>query len=293
MLMGTLRDQNRDWVNVEWRHVTGMGSTSPRLQLGLTLKLVDPISKVSIQSLELSLWWRDELLGAGLLFGDLVSQNGTHPELQVATSPRNIQMVTDQLGNQERVDLQVKSRGVLVVSRTAQQTGEIVGNPSYSEPTAVQVTDMYPMNLQIPRGDWYAQVLARIGATDLIFLEILVPREDAGTPWRGVLVHLQNAERAYANGDDAAVFGHLHLAFESLPGAKKAIFDALPEPKRAHVNKLTTALSTYLHTGRHVADGSDQSDVFPVDHLDAGFALSLMKVLLSYTSKAVAAASSH
>jgi hypothetical protein len=55
------------------------------------------------------------------------------------------------------------------------------------------------------------------------------------------------------------------------------------------MNKLTTALSAYLHSGRHVTTGGEQAGTFPVDHIDAGFALNLMQVLLSYTSRALAA----
>ena len=44
--------------------------------------------------------------------------------------------------------------------------------------------------------------------------------------------NLDNAERPYASGDDAAVFVHLRGALDALPGAKKAILDDIRDERK-------------------------------------------------------------
>jgi hypothetical protein len=107
------------------------------------------------------------------------------------------------------------------------------------------------------------------------------------TPWR----FAGRAERCFALGDDAGVFAKLKGAFEALPDAPKQIFDALPEPKRAAVNAVVAAyVTTFLNFGRHVSKTGAPAGEFPVDHIDARYALDNANLVLSYASKAIAAA---
>lgn len=76
----------------------------------------------------------------------------------------------------------------------------------------------------------------------------------------------------------------------SLPNAPKGIFDALPEAQRDAVNQLVKAFVTdYLNRGRHVEPAGDRAGDFPVNRIDARFALDATRVILSYTSRALAA----
>ncbi len=47
-------------------------------------------------------------------------------------------------------------------------------------------------------------------------------------------------------------------------------------------------MTNYLNHGRHVSKIGEDTGEFPVDHLDAGFALSTAKVVLSYLSRILA-----
>lgn len=60
----------------------------------------------------------------------------------------------------------------------------------------------------------------------------------------------------------------------------------VPNPKkRSAVNELTKKFGDYLHLGRHVAEpGTPDAGTFPVNHVDAGFAIATMKVMLSYAA---------
>lgn len=127
--------------------------------------------------------------------------------------------------------------------------------------------------------------MSPVRAEDFVYLEVAVPRDRTGGDWRNALTHVTNAEKAFALGDDAAVFRHLRGALDALPGAKQHIFDALPEPKRERINSLARDVGQFLHLGRHVSDAGKEAGVFPVDHLDAEYALAQMRVLMSYASR--------
>jgi hypothetical protein len=143
-----------------------------------------------------------------------------------------------------------------------------------------------PTSVQISRSAWFEQVLSPTRAEDYVYLEVAIPRGDTAAAWRNTLTHLTSAEKAFAIGDDAAVFGHLRAAFDALPGAKQHIFDSLPQPKRGVVDKLSREIGEFLHLGRHVAaPGDADPGAFPVDHIDAEYAIAQMKLLLSYASR--------
>ena len=289
MNIGSLKDGSWDWVDVDCEQVTAAGSLTPRIVLGLRLKPANGVAQAVLQMVQCELWWNEELIGSNLIFNKDVVQSGGYHQLPIATTPRHVQAITSQLGNQDQVPLQLRCRGVMVVSRIQHEGGQIVGGSNFAEPTVVSISDTYPLVLQIPRSDWYSNIVARLDASTIMFLEIAVPLGDVGADWQNVLLNFTKAQKAFALGDDPSVFNHLRGSFDALPGAKKSIFDSLPDGKREEVNKLTTALSAYLHSGRHVTAAGEQAGTFPVDHLDAGFALNLMQVLLSYISRALAA----
>ena len=119
------------------------------------------------------------------------------------------------------------------------------------------------------------------------YLEVVLPRSDEvlKQDWAKAVANLDNAERAYASGDDAAVFLHLRGALDALPGAKKAVLDDVrDEKKRGYLDAVLVKAGEFLHGGRHVAANGTLAGTFAVDHMGAAFALDLMRVLLSHLS---------
>ncbi len=83
-------------------------------------------------------------------------------------------------------------------------------------------------------------------------------------------------------GEDDAVFHKLRAWLDSLPRAKKEILARIADKdKREHLDDLLLSFGKYLHDGRHV---KEEDGLFPVDHLDAAFALDMTRVLLSHLS---------
>jgi hypothetical protein len=119
------------------------------------------------------------------------------------------------------------------------------------------------------------------------YLEVALPRSDdpLHQEWANSLSHLDEAERAYAAGDDVAVFSRLRASLDALPGAKKAILDGIADDeKRQRLDELLKRAGEFLHSGRHVSSTGSTAGTFPVDHMDAAFALDLMRVMLSHLS---------
>lgn len=292
MKQGHLRDGTRSWLDVEILGLRGLGRLSPRFELRLAASAPSAGITTTLKVVRVELFWSEELLGYGLLIEDTFSAHDSRRELELPTSRRLVQEITNRLGTSSTVAFQVRFSGSGVVtvapgtSATASGGGSETGQPV----PVVFGPDENTMNFSVPRTAWFDDVVAKLGDSDYIPLELLVPRCALGKPWRKALSHVANAKRAYALGDDPAVFGHLRGALDSVPGAKQEIFDVLPEPKRTEVDALVTALGKFLHAGRHVDQATGG---FPVDHIDAGFALNLMDVLLSYASRALEAATTR
>ncbi len=234
---------------------------------------------------------QDELLGQSLIIGETARGSASAFDLEFPTTHRLIHHVTEKLGQTDAVPLELSLYGQIRVTWTpGPDMQTMVGEPSSGEPTEMHLVEgNHRMQVSIPRSDWYSKVIAPIGATDFLHVEIRIPKGTIGDAWRATATLLNQAERAYTIGDDAAVFNHLRGAFDSLPGAKQNIFDSLPEPKKSEIDSLVKALSQYLHAGRHVNVIVAGDKGFPVDHQDAGLAINLMKVLLSYVSQAIGA----
>lgn len=97
---------------------------------------------------------------------------------------------------------------------------------------------------------------------------------------------IAEAERAYASGNDPAVFLHCRAAIDALPGAKQEVFASLSDKQEADaLNNLMLQAGRYFHLGRHVATEGEGQGTFPVDHRDARFALNLVKLLIAHTSQ--------
>jgi hypothetical protein len=91
-------------------------------------------------------------------------------------------------------------------------------------------------------------------------------------------------------GDEVAVSGQSSLAVTGqivlsahIGGRRRGRLAGDAAPSMTWAN--------YLNHGRHVMDQGAYEGEFPVDHQDAGFAIALTQVILSYASHALAAAS--
>lgn len=249
--------------------------------------------KIQLDLVQVDLLWNNELLGSGLIIDESFGHQQRHFNIELPTTRRLVQQVTDGLGTTTSIQFKVRLRGsgsVTVPPGSNAGAPSMVGDPQSGQPIHAHFTSQNDFGYPVPRSEWYEKVVSSLGDGDYLALDVLVPRGATGAPWQAALKHIEDARRAYTNGDDPAVFLHLRGAFDAIPGAKQKIFDSLDEPKRTEVNALVGALSGFLHSGRHVAE---EDGTFPVDHIDAGLALNLMTVLVSYTSRALEAAANR
>jgi hypothetical protein len=283
---------SRNQVDLDLQSVGVMGRVSPRLLLVLYAQTPNDRTQVEFHDLRARVTFENELLGETRVAGSHITSYGTSVSLDVPTSHRLLGFVTDRLGASNTVALNVEWDGILKVlwePNASDQRFHGLPEPGVWTETAVDGAN-HKQYVAIPRSEWYTHVVAPLGSVDIVFTEIAVPKGPLGDHWKAANLLLANAEQAYATGDDPAVFLHLRGAFDSLPGAKTAVFDGLPEPQRTYVDSLAKALGSYLHSGRHVTELAAGEAGFPVDHIDARFAMNLTRVLLSYASVALSAA---
>lgn len=291
MDVGDLIAGNRTWVRVSIRTIRGSGRLNPRLVLAL--KLATPNDRVIAElcDVELRLTLSDETLGEGRLIGEPAASYGAETSIDIPVSHRMIDYVTNAFGRADSLSLQLRWYGRLRVKwEPTEGDAPRSGDPQPGEWTDFHLPHLLnEHHLRVERSAWFSQVLEPIRQEEYIYLEVAIPKGDAAVTWHAALGNLRSAEKAYALGDDAAVFQHLRGVIDALPGAPKRIVDALPEPRRTEVDTLLLAVGNYLHSGRHVAKAGDGVGTFPVNHQDADFALSATRVVVSYLSRALAA----
>jgi len=278
-------------IQVDVTNLGARGVLAPVLVVWAQFRTVEGWT-ADLLNLKLRVEYRNELLGEGWLVGPHVTHTTETTEMiEIPTSHRMIQYVSDSLGSASALDLEVRWSGLVRLNLNADATRRFANDPEPGGSIESQVYGSGPMNFQVARSDWFSKVLSSIRQEDFVYLEIAVPRGAAAAGWYNSLSLLAKAEEAYAKGDDTSVFANLRGVIDSLPGAKQHIFDALPEPKRGKIDDLVKSYGEYLHAGRHVAVSGPMEGSFPVDHLDAAFAISACKVLLSYASLALVAGS--
>ncbi len=229
-----------------------------------------------------------ERLGQDILTGEYLSPGDTQLTVEVPVDRPALEYL-DQMAHGTQIDANLRLTGWLRgqdrnTDRTAYantpQPGEWVferfGQAGQNE-----------LQFRIARSDWFAQVLEPLGTAEYLCTEIAVPRGDS--PLRQSANHLQEAERAFRQGDDAQVFLKCRGALDALPGAPKGVFAALEyKRERDTLDELLRAAGNYFHLGRHTADEGPQEGNFPVDHADAEFALNLAKLFIAQTARVLA-----
>jgi len=282
----------RAWATLDLQSVSGLGRINPRLQLFFAARPV-PYSKVVLGDVTLRLEYCQELIGEGRAVGVDVFYDRAQVNFEVATSQRLLRHVTDGLAPTATVvQLDAKLSGVgrfYMDPNAPSPQGQVrmADDPPPGEWREFSVSSGHTSALQVGRGEWYERVLAPTRNEQYRYLEVALPRDDKalGIEWGNAVGHLASAERAYASGDDPAVFVHLRGALDALPGAKQQILDDITDQaKRADLDDLLKQAGKFLHDGRHVAPDGTGAGTFPVDHLDAAFALDLFRTLLSHLS---------
>ena len=277
---------------IDLQSVGARGVVSPRLLLVLHAAPPNERSSIEFHDMRARVMLGQELLGETRITGEQVLSQGRSIQLEIPTTHRMLNHVTDQLGAQAQVSLTLGWYGILrVLWEPGDSDARYQGDPEPGVWTVFQIDEgNHEQPIMISRSDWFSRVVTAVGTSDFIFTEVAVPKGPIGDDWRFAINLLDQAEKAFVLGDDAAVFLHLRGAFDALPGAKKNIFGDLPEPLRKYLNALAKEIGEFLHAGRHVAELVDGSKSFPVNHIDARFAINLVRVLLSYASIAIHAA---
>jgi hypothetical protein len=283
---------SKTWINAELQSVGGAGRRAPRLTLNFLMRTTTERISSQLHHVRVRVFSGDELIGEGAVVGGDASWHGSPCLVEVPVTHRMIEWVTDSLPPNGDASLKLKWSGILrVMWRPAEGDPIMTSDPVAGEWTFVNIVEN-EMFIGVPRSDWFGKVLQPMGDDQYVYLEVPVPKGAAQGDWNKALALVEEADKAYAIGDDAGVFAKLRGALDALPGAKQNIVHDLPEPRRSAVDSLLRDVGEFLHHGRHVATEGEEAGSFPVNRIDASAALSMVRVMLSYVSQAITAAKS-
>jgi hypothetical protein len=275
-----IREQSRgSWGRLTLLAVNGVGHLAPRLNVVFVASTPSD-ALVEIADATLRLTHGDEVLGEGRVLAQRLS-DGVSTVIEVPPTLPLVRFVTASLtSTSTTVDIQATLRGFGAYTLRSEREATIAGQyASVGQKKVFELETSSPAYLQIERTKWFETVVKTTHALDFQYVEIHLPP-----------VASPAAERSYALGDDAGVFLQLRGALDSLPGAKKDIVGSVTnETKRKALDGLLAKIGVLLHSGRHVDATGPQVGTFPVDHVDAGFALDLMRVTLAHLSQILAA----
>ncbi len=268
--------------------VYGRGRLSPVLRFTVNFS-VSTGFQAELLHVKARVYCGEEYLGAGDIIGGWSTPEGRSANLEVPTSARLLDYVTNTLGSNGSLQLSVHWAGRIRVSAELAPDNASTSVKGDAEMWEETIHDSSPaVTFTVAHSDWYDRVLRPVRNEDYVYLEVAVPQGDAGAKWRQAIRGLEDAEKAFSFGDDPSVFLRLRAVLDALPGAKKNIFDSLEGLKAKRVDDLLKDVGEYLHLGRHVDEVGDGETGFPVDHLDAEFAIAQLKVILSYGSRLLA-----
>jgi hypothetical protein len=288
----SLNSGNRTQTLIDLQSVGARGLVSPRLLLVFHAETPNERTRIEFHDMRVRVMFGQELLGETRIVGEQIGSQGRSIQMEIPTTHRMLNHVTEQLGAQAQVNLTLSWYGILrVLWEPTESDARYQGDPDPGVWTDLQIDEgNHEQSIMVSRSDWFSRVVTAVGTSDFIFTEVAVPKGPLGDKWRSALALLDKADKAFALGDDASCFLHLRGIIDSLPGAKQDIFADLPEPQNVYVDDLTKSVGKFLHSGRHVADLGNGDVRFPVDHIDARFAINLVRVLLSYASISIDAA---
>lgn len=281
-------------VELNYMSISASGRLNPILRLEFQAQAMGAAKSVFTNDLGIEIRYQNELIGRGKVPPGIFSAASKNQSwIPISVTHRSLNLITNSLsGSASSLGLDIKFAGSILIEE----------NSSYSQITSLQtMTKQFPKlgefylipisdnssnQLTIERTNWYRDVLTATRHESYYYLEVALPNSlsqaDLKQEFQAALNHLRDAEKSYAQGDDASVFFKLRGWLDSMPEAPLAIFSRIADKdKRSHLDHLLKTFGKYLHDGRHVSAEDGQ---FPVDHLDAAFALDMTKVLLSHLS---------
>lgn len=282
-MRASLGDNITTWALLDSQTVHGRGRVLPRLSFLFNARTPRERMAVEIHVMRGQLVVQNEVLGEGLLTGIHLNNHDYQVTLEVPVNRQALEFL-DGIA-QDRIDVALQLSGWLRGCDDNEDGRRFANQPAPGEWVFQRFGDsVTTLPFQIARSDWFTQVLAPLGTVDYVPVEIAVPRADH--PLRQAANHLNEAEQALREGRDPLVFSYCRAAIDALPGAKKEIFDGLPNQREAKaLDALLLEAGNYFHLGRHTADDGPQQGEFAVDHGDAAFALNVAKLLIAHTAR--------
>ena len=285
---------NHRCIELEYNSISASGRLNPVLCLDLQARAIGAAKSVFVNDLWIEIRYQNELIGRGKFIATTFNAANKIPaRVLISLTHQSLDLITNSLpGNASSLDLEVRFTGSILVeentddpqiSNLQYSTNEM---PKLGQFCLVPVSDNSSSRLTVERSTWYSSVLSATRHESYNYLEVALPNSlnqtDLTKEFQAALTLLRGAEKSYAQGDDASVFLKLRGWLDNLPGAKKEILSGIADvDKRKHLDNLLNSFGKYLHDGRHVSEDTGQ---FPVDHLDAAFALDMTRVLLSHLS---------
>lgn len=281
-------------LELEYSSISASGRLNPVLSLDFQARAMGAAKSVFTSDLWIEIRYQNEPIGRGkvppAIFG---AANTNQAWVPIPVTHRSLDLITNSLsGNVSSLGLEIKFTGSILIDENMEYSyitrlqSMTTQFPKLGEYCLVPVSENPSGQLTIERTTWYGNVLAPTRHESYHYLEVALPSSPSQTDLKQEFLtglnHLREAEKLYAQGTDDAVFHKLRGWLDSLPGAKQNILAGISDKdKRDHLDALIKAFGEYLHDGRHV---SEEDGTFPVDHLDAAFALDMTRVLLSHLS---------
>ena len=282
----TLGHHHNAFVVVEASdQVSAIGTVMPRLMIELRLRTPRERVQAEIHYLRMQVKFAGEVLGEGSAAGDYVDYQDRRMRLEVPVTRVALEFVNERLVG-DRLDLTLALQGWMKI-RYEIGPDERAYDPPPGEWffTRFGVMGMAEISLQLPRSEWFKRILEPIGSHEYLLAEMPLLKGGADSSLRASYRQLTEAERHFAEGNDASVFFHCKGAIEALPGWPKGIFSAVVDQAKAkRLDDLVRGAKSYYDRGRHIAQEGTQQGDFPVNHREALFALNMAKVLLAETA---------
>lgn len=268
------------WMTVEYKRATGRGLIVPSIFFDLEASTPQPDAQVELHHLRGRLYQGSEYLGQGSVEYRPVS-TGTSLEMQIPLALSVIDHISKGLTG-ANVDLSIRFDGVLRICSGSERAFVSSPEPGAWTFLGIGSSRSAELNIQIPRSDWFKNVVEPTSMNEYVFTEIRIPAGVLESSFRAAADSILKAERHFIAGDDPEVFFQCRAAIESLQGAPKNIFESITDDaKRKTLNDFVKGLNALLHRGRH----AQPERGFSINHQDAELALSATKVALGYVSK--------
>jgi hypothetical protein len=291
-----LSGSQRDWLMLRGGNnpFGATGGPLPQVTVPLEARVMERDIEIEILRLAFDLKIGNTLIGQGEI-GPYSYLRTTENYLPAtATCPQaGLPHLINLVPAQGRLTLTLSFRGLLRY-RHSYQAGDGhtqgLGEADTWHIEPIGDSGISELDVQVARSDWYEQVVEKLGIGSYLVTPLYLPY--GVKTWEASLKHMSDALRELVQGNPPGVFGACRAAIDALPGAKTAIFAAMPEgKKRDAIDELTKSIGKYIHSGRHVVpnSGGEQAGEFPVDQRDAIFVYNMTKLLLSQTYSLVSA----